>query len=374
MTLFPSPAEDAVPAANAAGLPIIPWLPATLRRAWRAPGVLQIGADASRAVVLRNVSTDVAAFLAGLDGTRTLRQVLEASDAHGLHGPIADRYRAVLRTLTEKGLVIDLADELEGRELAQHPLLLGALAPEVHGRALGNLRASPAATMRARAIARTVIVGDRRIAPAIAAILAASGVRHIAVVQSGVVTPSDLVPGGPRPQDLGRPRAHATHDALARAAVDVETGAPRAGDQPDLVILADGAASSDARVRMLMRTGTPFLPVGVRERRVVVGPFVIPGESSCLACQDAIRRDLDQRWAMIDAQLRHTPTSPGDGGETPLVMIGAGLAAAQILQWIDNERLPETINATLELSLPDLVLERRYWPRHEACSCQFEVH
>lgn len=351
-------------------LPVIPWLPATLRRAWRAPGELQIGADPSRAVVLRNISTDVAQFLTGLDGTRTLTQVLEQSDARSVDGVKAARYREVISTLSSKGLVIDLADTAEDAAQAQHPLLFGPLASEVHGRALGNLRASPGATMQMRAAARVVVIGGRRLGPALASILTASGVRRIGLVQPGTVTAADLVPGGPSAHDVGRPRLDATSDALGRAAPGVSATPLRAGDRPDLVVLAESALADGERTRMLMRTGTPFLPVSISERRAVIGPFVKPGESSCLSCQQAVRQELDSRWPAIEAQLRIAPSMPGDGGETPLVMIGAALAAVQALQWIDDERLPETINATLEISLPDLVLERRYWPRHETCSCR----
>lgn len=370
MTLISTFIGDEPDAGAEDRLPAVPWLPSTLRRAWRAPGELQIGADPTRAVVLRNVSTDVAAFLAGLDGTRTLQQVLEQSDARGTATGKAARYRQVLGTLSRHGLVIDLADDARDAAGAQHPLLLGPLAAEVHGRALGALKASPGATMRTRAAARIVVVGGRRLGPALAAVLTASGVRRISVVQSGTVTPADLVPGGPGTQDVGRARTDATNDALGRTAPGVRLTPLRAGDRPDLVVLAEPVTADADRTRMLMRTRTPFLPVVIRERRAIVGPFVKSGESSCLSCQDAVRRDLDSRWPAIDAQLRSAPGMPGDGGETALVMIAAALAAVQVLQWVDDERLPETINATLELSLPGLVLERRYWPRHDTCSCR----
>lgn len=371
MTLISSSATPGTtPDPTVGDLPRLPWFPVTLRRAWRGPGELQIGADPARAVVLHDVGPDVAQLLTGLDGTRTLRQVLEQSDARSLDGPKAKRYLEVIGTLARAGLVIDLADSPGPAEPTQHPLLLGPLASEVHGRALGARRASPAATMRTRAAARIVVIGGRRIGPALASILAASGVRRLGLVQPGTVTPADLVPGGPSTHDLGRPRLDAVSDAIGRTAPGMHAAPPRAGDRPDLVLLAEAVPAEGERVRMLMCAGTPFLPVSLSERRAVVGPFVKPGESSCLSCQQAVRRDLDPRWPSVEAQLRVAGSTPGDGGETPLVMIAAALAAVQALQWIDDERLPETINATLEIALPDLVLERRYWPRHEACSCR----
>lgn len=354
-------------------LPIVPWLPPVLRRVWRAPGELQIGSDPARAIVLQNVGTDMAAFVNGLDGTRTTEQVLGDAEARSGATTAGSRYSEILGLLFEQGLVVDLADnELDVADV-QHPLLLGPLAAEVHGRSLGTLRTSPTATMLSRGAARVLIVGGRRLGPAVAAVLAAGGVRRIALVQPGAVTATDLVPGGPAVEDIGRSRIEATCEAITRIAPGVDVQPLATGDRPDLVVLADSTPADDERARALMQTGTPFLPVAVRERRAVIGPFVLPGQSSCLSCQDAVRRDLDRSWPSIDAQLRMVPNVPGDGGEIAVVMLAASVAAVQVMQWIDSERIPETINATLEIALPGLILERRYWPRHDTCSCRISA-
>lgn len=346
-------------------LPEFPWLPPVLRRLWRAPGVLQIGTDPARAVVLHNVTEDVAALIAGLDGTRRLSTVIGQS-AIG-----ESAARDVLGTLAAGGLLVDLGDAADGApDPADHPSLGGPLAPELYGRALGALSVSPAEVLRLRARAHVVIVGGPRIAAAVGALLAASGLRRIGLVQRGTVRGADLLPGGLLPEDLGRERHHAIGEAITRSAPSTAVTALGTTDRPSIVLLAEPADPASERVRMLMATGTPLLTVSIRERRGVVGPLVIPGESSCLECQDTVRRDLDRHWGVLKPQLLSHPGTTGDGGEAALVMMTAALTTTQVLQWIDGERLPETINASLEIALPDLVLERRYWPRHTACSCR----
>lgn len=346
-------------------LPEYPWLPPVLRRLWRAPGVLQIGTDCARAVVLHNATEEIAALIASLDGRRHLSTVLDQCPVN------ESTARDVLATLASEGLLVDLADAADGPpDPADHPSLSGALAPELHGRALGSLSVSPAEILRLRARAHVVIVGGPRLAAAVGALLAASGVRQFGLVQRGSVCGADLLPGGLLATDLGRDRHGAIGDAISRSAPGTRVTALGTADRPSIVLLADPVDPASERARMLMATRTPLLVMSIRERRGVIGPLVVPGESSCLECQDAVRRDLDRHWGVLKPQLLNHPGSAGEGGETALVMMTAALAATQVLQWIDGERLPETLNASLEIALPDLVLERRYWPRHAACACR----
>ncbi|WP_153504983.1 ThiF family adenylyltransferase [Cumulibacter manganitolerans] len=346
-------------------LPAVPWLPSVLRRAWRAPGVLQIGVEDRRAVVLRNVTAAAATFIGRLDGSRAVDDVID-------EGPLApDEAVRLLTALDAHGVLVDLADEhAAGNGRARHPALAGALSPEIHGRALGRLSVSPSAVLEQRARAHIVIVGGNRLATAIAAVLAGSGIGRLGLVHAGAVTPTDLVPGGPAADDVGRPRQDALRRSITRAYPRVTVGPVGASDCPDLVVLAEAVDPCGDRARMLMRSGTRFLNAVIRERRGIVGPFVVPGESSCLECQDAVRRDLDPHWSPLASQLRAYPPTPADGGELCLVMLCASLAVTQVLQWLDSERLPETLNATLEIALPELVVERRYWPRHTECPCR----
>lgn len=345
-------------------LPSVPWLPPVLRRTWRAAGVLQIGLDPARAVVLRNVTAEVAWFINGLDGARTLETVIAQTTV------AEDIARNVLRTLHRAGLLVDLADDEGHPPSGQHPALAGSLASEIHGRSLGHLIETPAKAMRSRERAQVVVVGDNRVASTAVAILAASGVGSIGVIHSRRVTSADVVPGGATLDDLGRGGLEVMREAVTRVSAHTRVTPVGATDTPDIVVLTDAVDPHCDRVRMLMHTGTVFLHATVRERRGVIGPFVIPGQSSCLQCQEALRRRRDPQWAAVQAQLLSHPPHIADGGELTLVSMTSAIAATQVLQWLDGERLPETINATLEIALPDLLLERRYWPREEACCCR----
>ena len=51
---------------------------------------------------------------------------------------------------------------------------------------------------------------------------------------------------------------------------------------------------------------SPHLLVRVRDGTGLVGPMVIPGQTSCLACADLHRSDRDAAWPALAAQLRDT--------------------------------------------------------------------
>jgi hypothetical protein len=46
----------------------------------------------------------------------------------------------------------------------------------------------------------------------------------------------------------------------------------------------------------------------------------------------------------------------------------AGIAARESLAYLDGEE-PATIDATLEMALPDWRIRRRSWAAHERCEC-----
>ncbi len=82
---------------------------------------------------------------------------------------------------------------------------------------------------------------------------------------------------------------------------------PHAGVRPektDLVVLSDSLVADPRLLRDLHATGTPHLPVRVRDGAGLVGPLVMPGMTSCLRCADLHRSDRDENWPAVAAQLR----------------------------------------------------------------------
>jgi hypothetical protein len=200
----------------------------------------------------------------------------------------------------------------------------------------------------------------------LAAVLAASGVGRVNVRDAGTAAAADAVPGGLTAADEGRPRGPAAADAVRRASPLADLRAlPDAS--ADLVVLARPWAASDPLAGALQRAGVPHLVADVRGRTGVVGPFVVPGRTSCLRCADLHRRDADPAWPVLAAQL--TAGEPLSGGATTTCLLTAVTAALQVLAYLDGAAAPVTLGATLELRPPDPVPVLRRWPAHPACGC-----
>jgi bacteriocin biosynthesis cyclodehydratase domain-containing protein len=126
-----------------------------------------------------------------------------------------------------------------------------------------------------------------------------------------------LVPGvvacptqGALPEDL--PRTGALVLAAARP-------------EPGLAEALDAHAHAHAR---------PFLPVSVEQPQVVVGPFVVPGESACHGCYVRRLRQhdpaADSTAALREAYRTDARLRPG-GWLPALADLAAGLVAATLL-------------------------------------------
>lgn len=137
----------------------------------------------------------------------------------------------------------------------------------------------------------------------------------------------------------------------------------RTGGQCDVALLTDDMVPDPRVVTNLVRTRTPHLQVRLRDGRGVVGPFVLPGVSSCLRCADLVRCDLDPQWPHISAQLL------GRVGEAPkpTILATAAVALAQVEAFVDG-RAP-LADTTVEVDLRDHTMARRTWARHPLCDC-----
>ncbi|CAM2815552.1 cyclodehydratase [Mycobacterium intermedium] len=140
----------------------------------------------------------------------------------------------------------------------------------------------------------------------------------------------------------------------------------------DLVVLSDYLVADPRMVRELHNAGIAHLPVRVRDGTGLVGPLVIPGATSCLACADLHRADRDAAWPAIAAQLRDTVGV----ADRATLLATAALALSQINQVITAIRgqaaaadPPSALNATLEFDLNAGSIVARHWTRHPLCSC-----
>lgn len=140
----------------------------------------------------------------------------------------------------------------------------------------------------------------------------------------------------------------------------------------DLVVLSDYLVADPRLVRDLQAAGVPHLPVRVRDGAGLVGPLVIPGVTSCLACGDLHRTDRDAAWPAVAAQLRDVIGS----ADRPTVLATAALALGQLHRIITAVRgvegagaPPATLNTTLEIDVNSHSIMTRRWSRHPRCEC-----
>ncbi|MBA3338258.1 MAG: thiamine biosynthesis protein ThiF [Geodermatophilaceae bacterium] len=328
---------------------------------WRDPHTLQIGTDPTTGVLVSGLELPTATWLTNLDGSRSEAEILTDAGAAGLDLAAAVRIMSGLR---RAGVL------LTGPIGAESLIEAGPLLPELV--ALTGAEPAPgqgSQTLADRAARHVVIDGANRIGVPLAAILAASGVGRLSFLDAESVRRCDAAVGGLSPDDEGQPRTMAAQRAIRRVSPLAGTRAELAAAAPDLVILCQPWTVHDP-----LHTDGPVqrsthLAVAVREGTVVIGPLVVPGQTSCLSCAERHRTDRDPRWPAVAAQLVATPNRAMHEPTSVLGTLAAALAAGQVLDHLDGMKVPEIIDATLELRPPDWQLHRRRWPPHVDCGC-----
>ncbi len=134
--------------------------------------------------------------------------------------------------------------------------------------------------------------------------------------------------------------------------------------QCDLALLTDDMVPDPETVTGLVRARIPHLQVRLRDGLGIVGPFVLPGVSSCLRCADLLRCDLDSQWPHVAAQLLGRV---GDASR-PTVLAVAAMALAQVEAFVDS-RPAGLQDTTVEIDLRESSVSRRSWSRHPRCDC-----
>jgi hypothetical protein len=341
-----------------------PFLPAGTPLLRSGPDGVQVGGvDSSDGVLVSPAGGELAGLLRSLDGRRAQRAVLADAAKAGLD---AAAITALLDGLRAAGLLVDV-DAADLLAADAGPAAQARAAVELSG-ALTSPPGPPAgAASRGRRHAVVVIEGATRVGTPLAAILAGSGVGRVSITDPGLTTAADAVAGGLTAADEGRPRSIAAADAVRRANPLTDLRPPGAGTAADVVVLARSWAASDPVAAAVHRSGVPHLVATVRGETGIIGPFVVPGATSCLRCADLHRRDVDPRWPALAAQL--TATEAPASGSTVTCLLTAATAAVQVLAYLDGRAAPTTMDATIELRPPELVPRLRGWPTHGECAC-----
>jgi hypothetical protein len=350
--------------AAASGTVTRPLLKAGLRRAWRAPGLLQFGLEPERAVVIEGMDAVLAGFLDDLDGSLDEQGALQLAQRRGVD---AGRARVALEVLAEAGLLADAASSADPR--SGLPLLeRDRMAPDLRASALG--RQSPdagTAAFRTRRDALIAVVGAGRVGAGVAALLGAAGVGMLAVVDEESALASDITPFGLSAHDIGRPRFDGVRRILTADAPSTRV-LSRIGSRPDLVVFAPDEEADRASAIKLVGEGVPHLLASVTEATGKVGPFVLPGETACLHCIDLHRSDLDPAWPGLLAQT--VVPGPAPASDVALAGLVASLAVLHVTTYLAGGR-PASMGGTLTISLAGHS-RRRSWSPHGGCGCHFE--
>jgi bacteriocin biosynthesis cyclodehydratase domain-containing protein len=356
-----------------------PMVKPALRRAWRERQTVQFGVTPAHAVMVGPVDTATGALLELLDGTRGLPLLREEAQAIGLPDGQVD---ALVKRLTSAGLLDDptaggpAADALRNRAGA-----LDRLRPDLAS--LSVVHPEPGggtARLTARRAMRVQVRGAGRVGATVAAVLSASGLGRVEVLDGGCTEPWDVAPGGLPSEAVGERRDAAARQLVRRCAPDrppraAESAGPGAGEPGlSLVVVAprDGLAAyapDPAAAEGWIATGTPHLYAGVVEGTGVVGPLVLPGGTACAGCLELGRADRDPGRPRLLAQWR----SGGRRSAVPacdvaLATAVAGLTAAHALSFLDGE-LPASTGARWEASLPLLEWQSESITPHLDCVC-----
>lgn len=139
----------------------------------------------------------------------------------------------------------------------------------------------------------------------------------------------------------------------------------RRGSSADLVILTDTVAVDPVVTAALNQSGQAHLHVFCRDGRVVVGPTVVPGASSCLRCADMFRAEQDPRWPYVAAQLvDHAPEAG-----VPALTAAAALVLAEVSATRQPDAPMQTVGATVEINPAEGLWKRLEWPVVPGCDC-----
>jgi bacteriocin biosynthesis cyclodehydratase domain-containing protein len=348
------------------------------RRGWRDLNTVQFGMTPAHALTLGPVDTATGSFMELLNGTRGLPLLREEGHRMDLPDGHAD---AVVRGLAGAGLLDDArGGGPAGNALRKKKDAIERLRPDLAS--LSMITSEPGGAidrLAARRALRVQVRGAGRVGAVLASLLSGAGIGEVDVRDGGRVEPWDVAPGGLPAESIGERRDEAAGQAVRRAAPDRPPRRARTWPSPaedpgfSLVILAPRDdvlvhAPDPNAADQFLASGTPHLYCGVVEATAVVGPLVLPGETSCAGCLHQERTDRDPAWPRLVAQWRSGRARPVVPCDLTLATTTAGLAAAHALCFLDGES-PTSAGVRWEASLPGLRWHARPVPPHPACPC-----
>ncbi|SDB85911.1 bacteriocin biosynthesis cyclodehydratase domain-containing protein [Raineyella antarctica] len=161
-------------------------------------------------------------------------------------------------------------------------------------------------------------------------------------------------------------RRRAADATALRSRVEVVDHLGRRASPPGTpTVLAPGRLEPDpADVAALLRNDDPHVVARPRPGGALLGPFVVPGHTSCLACADLARASRDPSWAEQRAGLAATRADIPDA----LVPWTVSTVLAQLACWSAGGS-PDLVDRTVEMGIQDWRQRWRPWRPHPRCGC-----
>lgn len=345
-------------------------LPFGTRVIQRATDCVQIGTEPPRTVVIRNAPVHAAAVLSGLDGGRTVAELLQEHEPTDHAG-----WLRLLEELLSVGALLRVNDP----ERAESPMTVGAHLTEERAALTHRYgHAAAARILQARDDALVVVRGNGDVAFSITAHLAAAGIGHLHHDTQRRTLP--WLPVGQATHGLNMGSAESAADsgtasaaAAARRSADLRSRypalrlhSPAAHHHPTAVVLSGGTVPDLGLAAGYSRAQVPYLSVATSAARVVVGPFVLPGRSPCLLCIHRHRTDADPQWPAVAGQLGAASS------QTSAMLTAAAvcLAVGEVLEYVDGVQPPRTVDGTVEWPAGGTGPRRRTWLQHPDCGCR----
>lgn len=331
---------------------------------------LQFGIGA-QSLILEGLTADDHRLVEALRTGTGARSLENVAARCGLH-PARARYLADLL----KPVLI----ETIGKESALCGLRADRLAADILQWSVVYERdATPLIERRARSVVR--VIGLGRTGSAIAQALASAGLGTLLLEDDALVAPSDVSAAAFRLCDVGLSRSAAVRRQIHHIDPTIQTHvlnnlpAARPNDPAffavDLVITTNQDLPDRQLLSALMDHGQAHLPVLLRERDILIGPLVIPGETACVQCIDRHLADMNPQRPDRRERLKSAAAEGicAAAEETALAFAAASTAVLQTLLFVDGVHRPSSWSTVLQVRAADGSSFQRSYEPHPRCGC-----
>lgn len=164
------------------------------------------------------------------------------------------------------------------------------------------------------------------------------------------------------------PRVAVRHDrSTAHFASLIRAGTGPSALEPDLEVVVSAGEPARTPFEVLLSAGVPHLPVVLTERRVRLGPLVLPALAPCLGCLDALLASYDPAWRALAPQFERPRLLPV--AMPPQLLLRAAAEVVHQIESLMRGAHPSTVGHVLSLGPEHDELDLRAVPFSPSCPC-----